>query len=152
MVLSGAWGDREGIFVIFFFFFFLFFKPRRVSARAGELWQSHQLADLGEEAKIKGGGTVHKMCGKRLPWESHGRPGPWRCQVPQTDPKSPFHGVPTVLCSLPSPSPSWTCKVLQSPFGYLWLCHLHGIGTLALTASASMQEMIVKFVTVIAQI
>ena len=111
---------------------------------------SHQ-PDLGEEAKIKAGGTVHKMCGKRLPWESHGRSGPWRCQVSQTDPKSPFHGVSALLCSLSSPSPSCTWKVLQSSFGYLWLYYLHGIVTLALTGSV-MQDMIIKFVTVIAQI
>lgn len=119
MVLSGAWGDREGIFAPFFFFF----KPRRVSACAGKLWQSHQLADLGEKAKIKAGGTVHKMCGKRLQWESQGRSGPWRWQVSQMDPKSPFHGVSTLLCSLPSPSPTCTWKVkiwVLSP----WHCHL----------------------------
>lgn len=38
-------------------------------------------------------------------------------------------------------------KVLQSSFGYPWLCYLHGIVTLALTGSALVQDMTIKFAT-----
>lgn len=137
MVLSGAWGDREGIFL-------LLFLPRRVSAcevRSGESWQSP--AD-----RFKGGGRDQSeghgaqrscMCGKRLLWESHGRADPWRCQVPHADQKSPFHRVYAFLCSLPSPTHpviAGKCFRVRAVFGYPGL-YPHGVVSLALTGPAS---------------
>lgn len=136
MALSGVWGDREGIFAIYFFFL----KARKVSA-----WGVMAGSPAGRfrgEGKDLSRGHSAKKCGKRLPWENHGRSGPWRCQVPQIDPKNPCHDVHTLL------PPQLCLNLLQSSFGCPWLYYLHGIVTLALTGSTLMQEMIIKFVTV----
>lgn len=143
MVFSGIWGDREGIFAPFN----LLFSPER--------FQPVQGSYAGSPAgRVRGGGKDQSRGhSAQNVWEKAPVGKPWQIWPLEmsdlTDrPKEP---LPWCLHSPLPPAQPLTqlyLKVLQSSFGYPWLCYLHGIVTLALTGSVLMQDMIIKFVTV----